>query len=325
MQFAPRPKRAPSFAVLRRALACLTLGALLHGAGAHAGIDTRILVALESRSVKVRVAAVGALSQSTDGNARVILEGMLDDSSAAVRAATLDALARLGDTAAIDAVSDRTKDKDRMVAGAAQRALETLRTKQAALAAAEAAQAAAAEAPAAPTTPQPAQDATPVRSARRKPTRRATREKRKLTQAKKGAVLVSIANVKDASGSGIKGLGRGLQNALGRAIERDRRMAFDAKRSGVKSGYAVSARIARVREYQQGNARILELKCKMTVAQMPGRILRLSANATAAAGIEGTSLSPAERKELAADALKACAPALAKDFTDYAYKKRKRR
>jgi hypothetical protein len=61
----------------------------------------------------------------------------------------------------------------------------------------------------------------------------------------------------------------------------------------------------------------------MTLVELPGKILRLTSSATAAAGVDG-EIPPSMEKELATDAINACAPSLAKDFIDYAQQRIRR-
>jgi hypothetical protein len=58
------------------------------------------------------------------------------------------------------------------------------------------------------------------------------------------------------------------------------------------------------------------VKCEVTVTENPGNILRLSATAQAAVGVEG-KLSDGFIKELANDGITACIPSIAKDAREY--------
>lgn len=88
------------------------------------------------------------------------------------------------------------------------------------------------------------------------------------------------------------------------------------KRGGVKKGLGAMLKIRSITKGSDGGNEFLEVKCDLTLVELPGKILRVSSTATAAAGVEGKIPAKME-PELARDGIDACAPSLAKDFADY--------
>lgn len=146
----------------------------------------------------------------------------------------------------------------------------------------------------------------------------------KLLEAKKaagnsvplGGIAVDLDDVQDVSGGKIQGLDRALQKAVSDAIEQEGGHAYNVMRGGVKKGWGLALKVRKLSVGKQGATAFVEVKCDMTVVELPGKILRLASSATTAAGIEG-QLSPRMEEELARDAIAACGPSLAKDFLEY--------
>ena len=88
------------------------------------------------------------------------------------------------------------------------------------------------------------------------------------------------------------------------------------KRGGVGKGLGAMLKIRSITKGSDGTNEFLEVKCDLTLVELPGKILRVSSTASAAAGVEGKIPSKME-PELARDAIDACAPSLAKDFAEY--------
>jgi hypothetical protein len=129
-------------------------------------------------------------------------------------------------------------------------------------------------------------------------------------------VHVDVGDVEDLSKSGIAGLLPLLQSGVERELKAQL-PSLDVRRGGVTRGYGLVLKIRSVtRSMQDGNG-VLEVKCDLTLVELPGKILRLSSSATAAAGVDG-EIPKAMEKELATDAINACAPSLANDFIEYA-------
>lgn len=109
-------------------LACALLWAL--GASAEKRVPAKVLKALQSDDVRVRVAAVVAVSKSGAEDARQTLERQLKhDASPPVRAACVEGLARVGDPLALPAVKAALDDKAALVRRVAREAVTTLEGK----------------------------------------------------------------------------------------------------------------------------------------------------------------------------------------------------
>jgi hypothetical protein len=235
-------------------------------------LQPKLLQALGSEKVRVRIAAVVAVSKSGADNARPILEKMLQDKAAPVRAASLEGLERIGDPKAIAAIRPLVSDKSALVKKIAARALKTLEAKK----------------------------------------------KVKARAASGPIIRVDLSDVVDESGAGVDGLAAMLRADMVRIVEADGRRNWQLVKGGKKKGYGLITRIRKPKPFKQGDVEGLQVRCDMTVVRMPGKALRLSLNATAGAGVKG-KLNPERKPELVKDAVKACAPSLAKDFLDYAF------
>jgi hypothetical protein len=88
------------------------------------------------------------------------------------------------------------------------------------------------------------------------------------------------------------------------------------QRGGVQKGLGALLKIRSISKGSDGANEFIEVKCDVTVVELPGKILRVSSTANAAAGVEG-AISAKMEAELARDGIDACAPSLAKDFADY--------
>lgn len=134
---------------------------------------------------------------------------------------------------------------------------------------------------------------------------------------------VDLSDVGDQSGVSYgAGLATKLQEVVGETLKKDGGASYLVENGGVQKGWLLGLKIRGVKQVQQGAATLVEVKCDMTVAELPGKILRLASSATTAAGIEG-KVSPRMEEELAKDAIGACGPALVKDYLDYMKKRPK--
>ncbi|MDP2343303.1 MAG: HEAT repeat domain-containing protein [Deltaproteobacteria bacterium] len=136
-------------------------------------------------------------------------------------------------------------------------------------------------------------------------------------------VNVDIGDAEDLSGGSIPGLLPLLQSG----VEKELKAAlpgFSIQRGGVGKGYGLLLKIRSIKKSKQDGNGIIEIKTDMTLVELPGKILRLTSSATAAAGVDG-DIPKAMEKELATDAINACAPSLAKDFIEYAQQRIQRK
>ncbi len=107
-------------------------------------------------------------------------------------------------------------------------------------------------------------------------------------------------------------LQRRVEQALGDALG----PVVVVRRGGVARGYGAVLRLREMRRLVQDGDGAIEVKCDVTLVELPGRILRFTSSATAAAGVVGPLPRTMER-ELALDGIAACAPSLARDVADY--------
>lgn len=255
------------------ALACL-LCALIAGPAHAKKVPAKVLSALSHSSVRVRIAAVVAVSKSGADNARQVLEKVVrTDKAAPVRAAALEGLERIGDPEALPTVQGALSDKSALVKKVARRAQAKLKA---------------------------------ARSSRMAPT------------ASGPAIPVDLSAVEDASGAGYPGLAALLQSEIQRNIEKNKRRDWRVSTSRLKKGYGLIARLKEVRPFSQDGVNGLESRCEMTVVKLPGKALRLSLRANAAAGVQG-DLRDSSKPRIVKDGVRACAAALAGDFVEYAF------
>lgn len=137
------------------------------------------------------------------------------------------------------------------------------------------------------------------------------------------SVRVDIGDVADLSGRNYPGVTERLRDRFRLAVESDLKQGVVVGTTAVDKGYGAILKIRTVTTGMSDGNGMLEVKCDMTLVEMPGKILRLTASASAAAGVEG-KLPAAMEPELANDAIDACAPSLARDFADYVEQHRKR-
>ncbi len=133
-------------------------------------------------------------------------------------------------------------------------------------------------------------------------------------------VNVDVGNVEDLSGGSIPELVPLLQSVVEGEL-RKALVGYSIRRGGVTKGFGLLLKIRSIKKSVQDGNGIIEVKCDMTLVELPGNILRLSSSATAGAGVEG-EIPKSMEKELAQDAVNACGPSLAKDFIEYAQQHR---
>lgn len=136
-------------------------------------------------------------------------------------------------------------------------------------------------------------------------------------------VAVDTGEVLDASGRNYPGVTERLQKGFETELKKLLPPDVVVKRGGVEKGYGALLKIRSITNGSDGANGYVEVTCDMTLVELPGKILRLSSKASAAAGVEGT-LPPAMEPELTNDGIDACAPSLAKDFADYVEQRRRR-
>jgi HEAT repeat protein len=137
-------------------------------------------------------------------------------------------------------------------------------------------------------------------------------------------VRVDISEVQDLSGRNYANVTTRLQQRFERELGRLLKGGLVVERAGsAAKGHGALLKIRSITNSTSGGNGVLEVKCDMTLVEMPGKILRLTSSAAAAAGVDGAMPKSIE-PELANDAIDACAPSLAKDFADYIEQRRKR-
>ncbi len=135
-----------------------------------------------------------------------------------------------------------------------------------------------------------------------------------------GAIEVDIGDVSDLSGKANPTLVGSLQTLFEDELKK-LSGGLNVKRGGVKKGYGALLRIRSISKEQDGGNEFMQIKCDMTLVELPGKVLRLTSSANAGAGVEGT-IPPAMEADLVKDGIVACAPSLAKDFSDYIEQRR---
>ena len=129
-------------------------------------------------------------------------------------------------------------------------------------------------------------------------------------------VQIDIGAVEDRSQAGMVGLVPLLQSGVEKELKRAL-PTFAVLRGGVSKGFALLLTIRSVTRSEQDGGGAVEVKCDMTLVELPSKVLRLTSSATAATGVDG-AMSKTMEQELASDGVTACAPALAMDFVLFA-------
>jgi hypothetical protein len=222
--------------------------------------------ALGASSPKVRIVAVAGVVATKDREARGLIEPMLADADAAVRAAVIDALGDVGDPAALTALAKVADDPDEMVQRVLLRVVPALQAAR---------------------------------------------------------ILVFIGKGEDFSG-GTQPLAADLRQKTRSALKQLLGAGFLLHEDAAKKSFgAAPIAVRSVRKRAEGDNTFVDVKCEITVVEMPGNILRAALATTASVGVEG-AVDPELEAELARDGIAECAPALASDFASYV-KERSRR
>jgi hypothetical protein len=127
---------------------------------------------------------------------------------------------------------------------------------------------------------------------------------------------VDLSDVGDLSGKNYKGLSELLEKGVAETVAKQGGPSYVLVKDQNGKGYGLGLKVRTIKQKSQPGANLVEVKCDMTIVELPSKALRLASSATSAAGIEGP-ISPRMEEELSRDAVAACAPALAKDFLDY--------
>lgn len=137
-------------------------------------------------------------------------------------------------------------------------------------------------------------------------------------------VHIYVGDAKDLSGGALPGLADKLKRDVKAALVAKLGPGFVLIDDPTKKSYgAAPLNIRSVTRSKDGKNSFLEIKCELTLVEMPGNILRAALSSTAAVGVEG-EISKKLEPELANDAIAACAPEVAGDFASYV-KERSRR
>ena len=138
-----------------------------------------------------------------------------------------------------------------------------------------------------------------------------------LARSARATVHVDVPVAKDLSERANGEHLRLLRQKVIAALRSNTQIPIDVHMKGSPKGYGLWLRIRSIGERQEAGVSFVDVRCEMTLVALPSQALRLSSSATAGAGIEGT-LTKSLTSELIVDGIKACAPALATDFIDYA-------
>jgi hypothetical protein len=137
-------------------------------------------------------------------------------------------------------------------------------------------------------------------------------------------VNIYIGKGEDFSG---KGLGVALKTKTVKAIQEKLGAGYYIHEDASKKSFGASPIAVRSvsKPYVDGGNTLLDVKCELTLVDMPANILRAALSSTATVGVGGTKLSAKDEQELTSkDAIEACSGALAADFVSYV-KERSRR
>jgi hypothetical protein len=130
---------------------------------------------------------------------------------------------------------------------------------------------------------------------------------------------LAVPQARDKSKSRVPGLGTTLRKTAVAQIKRSTSgpVRFSAKTT---RGYSVGLVVDRVRKSKRRGKSTIEVRCRMTVAELPGKKLRSSSKASAKLTASGR-LSKKRRQKLTRQAAEACAKELGKDFATFAKKR----
>lgn len=130
-------------------------------------------------------------------------------------------------------------------------------------------------------------------------------------------INIYVGAAKDLSGTTIPGLADKLRRDITTALVAKLGPGFVMIEDPAKKSYgAAPINIRSVTRSKDGKTSFLEVKCELTLVEMPGSILRAALSSTASVGVDG-EISKKLEVELANDAVTACAPEVASDFAAY--------
>ena len=130
-------------------------------------------------------------------------------------------------------------------------------------------------------------------------------------------VSVFVGKGQDFSDSGIGDLADLLQNKTRAAIAQKLGAGFLVHDDAGKKSFGASPLVIRsIKQRADGPNTFVDVKCELTLVDMPQNILRAALATTASVGVAGPVGKKLEN-ELAHDAVNACAPELADDFVAY--------
>ncbi|MBI1949482.1 MAG: HEAT repeat domain-containing protein [Deltaproteobacteria bacterium] len=130
-------------------------------------------------------------------------------------------------------------------------------------------------------------------------------------------VYVYVGEARDLSGGTMPGLADKLRRDVKSALLAKLGPGFIMIDDPSKKSYgATPLNIRSITRSKDGRTSFLEVKCELTLVEMPGNILRAALSSSAAVGVEG-EISKKLEPELANDAVTACAPEVASDFVAY--------
>jgi hypothetical protein len=131
-------------------------------------------------------------------------------------------------------------------------------------------------------------------------------------------IPIYLGKSDDKSGAAIDGLADRLLQKTRAAIEQKLGPVAAIGTDASKKSFGASPLIVRsISQRKDGPNTFLDVKCELTLVEMPQQILRAALSTTASVGVPG-AISPKMQSELARDAIDACAPDLADDFVSYA-------
>lgn len=137
-------------------------------------------------------------------------------------------------------------------------------------------------------------------------------------------INIYLAGAEDFSGKGGAGAAK-LFAETKKALEKKLGPGFVIHDDKTKKGYGANPLAIRsVGQHQEDGNSFVDVKCELTLVEMPGNILRAALSSTASAGVGG-KISAKLEQELVGDAVNACAPELADDFASYVKERAGRR
>jgi hypothetical protein len=132
-----------------------------------------------------------------------------------------------------------------------------------------------------------------------------------------GKLLFIDSSATDFSGTNLPALTEQLLRLVDTGAKAGLGAGARIQHGGTSKGYGVMLGLRSVKANSVGNQHSVTVLCEATVVELPGKQLRLSTKAEAAAGVEAKTLTAALKQELMQDGINACGPALADDVTSF--------